>query len=77
MGKCNEALEIHYQVDKLRTDTLGINHPSTLCTKCDIANCLNDRKLKEMENQSFQQHVFFHFLCITLLIFLDIILDIR
>ena len=42
MGKYNEALEIYYQVDKIRTDILGITHPSTLNTKNNIANCLND-----------------------------------
>ena len=44
MGKYNEALEIYYQVDKIQTDILGINHPSTLCTKNNIAICLKNRK---------------------------------
>ena len=50
----NEALEIYYQVDKIRTDILGINHPSTLLTKSNIAICLKNMKQKEMENLSCQ-----------------------
>ena len=41
MGKYSEALEIYNQDDKIQTDILGINHPSTLGTKHNIASCLN------------------------------------
>ena len=54
MEKYNEALEIYNQVDKIRTDILGINHPSTLTTKRNIAICLKNMKQKEMENRSCQ-----------------------
>ena len=48
IGKYNEALEIYYQVHKIRTDILGTNHPSTLNTKNNIANCLSNMgKYKE------------------------------
>ncbi|XP_065658889.1 uncharacterized protein LOC136083421 [Hydra vulgaris] len=41
MGKYNEALEIHYSVDKIQTEILGINHSDTMTTKQNIASCLN------------------------------------
>ncbi|XP_065680476.1 kinesin light chain 2-like [Hydra vulgaris] len=40
MGKYNEALEIFYSVEKIRTEILGINHPNTIGTKHNIAICL-------------------------------------
>ena len=42
MGKYNEALELYNHVCEVRTDILGINHPSTLSAKNNIAACLND-----------------------------------
>ena len=42
IGKYNEALEIYYQVDKILTDILGINHPLILTTKNNIAICLDE-----------------------------------
>ena len=42
MGKYNEALDINFEVDKIRTDILGINHPLTLSTKHNMALCLHE-----------------------------------
>ncbi|XP_047139444.1 uncharacterized protein LOC101240281 isoform X1 [Hydra vulgaris] len=40
LGNYNEALQIYYQVYKLKTETLITNHPSLLSTKENIAICL-------------------------------------
>ena len=49
MGKYNEALDIYNQVDKIQTDILGNNHPTTLRTKNKIAICLLPRELQSCQ----------------------------
>ena len=43
MGKYSDALKVYYEVEKIQSDIFGINHPPTLTTKKNLANCCYEK----------------------------------